>query len=201
MIDISERAQRHFRRLLAQQGDGLGIVLRVTAPGTPAANCELEFCEPRDLAGSEWLVECEGFNFYLEGASAPWLDGASIDFEPNPTGGQLNIRAPRIKGDMPAADASLVERVRYVLEAEINPQIASHGGRVSLLEVDAEGAVLLQFGGGCHGCSMVDVTLKNGVEKTLRERVPEITAVRDATDHSGGRNPYFTAAAGQSAMG
>jgi Fe/S biogenesis protein NfuA len=201
MIDISDRAQQHFRRLLTQQGEELGILLRVTAPGTPAANCELEFCEPRDLAGGEWLVECEGFNFYLEGESARWLDGATVDYEPNKTGGQLNIRAPRIKGDVPGIDAGLVERVRYVIESEINPKIAAHSGRVSLLEVDAEGAVVLQFGGGCHGCSMVDVTLKNGVEKTLRERIPEITAVRDATDHSGGHNPYYKEKTGRSAMG
>jgi Fe/S biogenesis protein NfuA len=201
MIDISDRAQQHFRRLLAQQGEELGILLRVTAPGSPAAYCELEFCEPRDLDGGEWLVECEGFNFYLEGESARWLDGATVDYEPNKTGGQLNIRAPRIKGDVPGIDAGLVARVRYVIESEINPKIAAHSGRVSLLEVDAEGAVVLQFGGGCHGCSMVDVTLKNGVEKTLRERIPEITAVRDATDHSGGHNPYYKEKSGRSAMG
>jgi Fe/S biogenesis protein NfuA len=98
-------------------------------------------------------------------------------------------------------EAGLVERVRYVLEAEVNPRIAAHGGRVSLLEIDANGVVLLQFGGGCHGCGMVDVTLKHGVEKTLRERVPEITEVRDATDHAGGSNPYYSKKEGQSAMG
>ena len=141
------------------------------------------------------------FGFGLLALLPRWLDGASIDYESNPTGGQLNIRAPRIKGEVPGADAGLIERVRYVLEAEINPRIASHGGRVSLLEVTSDGAVLLQFGGGCHGCSMVDVTLKNGVEKTLRERVPEITAVRDATDHTGGSNPYYKEKAGSSAMG
>ncbi len=202
MIDISERAQQHFKRLLEQQGsDALGILLRVTAPGTAAANCELEFCEPADLTGAEWTVECDGFRFYLEGDSARWLDGASIDFESNPTGGQLNIRAPRIKGEIPGAEAGLVERVRYVLDSEINPQLASHGGRVSLMEITAEGVVLLQFGGGCHGCGMVDVTLKNGVEKTLRQRVPEITAVRDGTDHAGGTQPYYAKKEGSSALG
>ena len=201
MIDISERAQQHFLRLLDQQGiDGLGIRLRVTSPGTPAANCELEFCESGDLSGGEWTIECAGFEFHVDDDSASWLDQASIDFEPNATGGQLNIRAPKIKGDVPGADAGVIERVRYVLEAEINPRLASHGGRVSLLEVDAEGAVLLQFGGGCHGCGMVDVTLKQGVEKTLRERVPEITAVRDATYHAGGQKPYYSRAEGKSAM-
>lgn len=202
MIEISERAQQHFRKLLAQQGnEGMGIRLHVTAPGTAAANCELEFCEPAELVGSEWTIECAGFDFHVEGSSAPWLDGASIDFEPNATGGLLNIRAPKIKGDVPGLEAGVIERVRYVLDAEINPRLASHGGRVTLLEVDAEGVVLLQFGGGCHGCGMVDVTLKQGVEKTLRERVPEVTAVRDATDHSGGTQPYYGKHEGKSALG
>lgn len=202
MIDISERAQQHFLRLLSQQGiDGLSIRLHVTSPGTPAANCELEFCEPDELTGREWTIECEGFLFHIDGGSASWLDGASIDYEPNLTGGQLNIRAPRIKGDLPGMDAGLVERVRYVLEAEVNPRIAAHGGRISLLEVSSDGVVVLQFGGGCHGCGMVDVTLKQGVEKTLRERVPEITEVRDATDHAGGSNPYYRKKEGQSALG
>jgi Fe/S biogenesis protein NfuA len=200
MIDISERAQQHFLRLLSQQGiDDLSIRLRVTAPGTPAANCELEFCEPVDLVGGEWTIECAGFNFHIDGDSARWLDNATIDFEPTATGGQLNIRAPMIKGHVPGAEAGMIDRVRYVLDAEINPKLASHGGRVSLLEIDADGVVLLQFGGGCHGCGMVDVTLKQGVEKTLRERVPEITAVRDATDHAGGATPYYSKHEGASA--
>ncbi len=201
MIDISERAQQHFLRLLDQQGiDGLGIRVRVTSPGTPAANCELEFCEPNDLAGGEWTIECAGFKFHIDGDSASWLDQASIDFEPNATGGQLNIRAPKIKGDVPGVDAGVIERVRFVLESEINPKLASHGGRATLLEVDADRVVVLQFGGGCHGCGMVDVTLKQGVEKTLRELVPEITGVRDATDHSDGAKPYYKKAEGKSAM-
>ena len=202
MIEISQRAQDHFLRLLSQQGiEGSGIRLRVTSPGTPAADCELEFCERDELTGGEWTIECIGFEFHLDGDSAQWLEGATIDYEPNQTGGQLNIRAPRIKGEIPGTEAGLVERVRYVLEAEVNPRIASHGGRVSLLEIDANGVVILQFGGGCHGCGMVDVTLKHGVEKTLRERVPEITEVRDATDHTGGSNPYYSKKEGQSAMG
>lgn len=202
MIDISERAQQHFLRLLTQQGgDGLGIRLRVVDAGTPAANCELEFCDQDELTGQEWTIECVGFNFYVEGESTSWLGDASVDFEPNPTGGQLNIRAPGIKGKQPGADAGVVERVQYVLEAEINPRLASHGGRVTLREIDAEGVVMLQFGGGCHGCGMVDVTLKQGVEKTLLERVPEITAVRDATDHASGAKPYYESKQGQSALG
>ncbi|UXI67130.1 NfuA family Fe-S biogenesis protein [Tahibacter amnicola] len=202
MINISERAQQHFLRLIEQQDiPQLGIRLRAVKAGTPAADCQLEFCEPADLAGDEWTVECHGFNLYIDATSAPFLDAADIDFEPNPTGGQLTIRAPKIKGAAPGEGASLVERVRYVIETEINPRVASHGGRVSLEEITADGVVMLRFGGGCHGCGMADVTLKHGVEKTLRERIPEITAVRDATDHSSGEKPYFSREeAGKSAL-
>ena len=202
MIEISERAQQHFRRLLArQQVEGLAIRLRVTDPGTARADCALEFVEPQELSGEEWTLECEGFLFHLDGAAVPWLEGADVDFEPNATGGQLNIRAPRIKGDMPDGEAGMIARVRYVLEAEINPRLAAHGGRVSLLEVDADGVVVLAFGGGCHGCGMVDVTLKQGIEKTLRERVPEIAGVRDATDHANADAPYYASKQGRSALG
>ena len=192
MINISERAQKHFHKLIEQQGiDGLGIRLRAVKAGTPSADCQLEFCEPADLAGDEWQIECTGFMLYVEAASAPFLDAADIDYETSATGGQLTIRAPRIKGDVPGEGASLVERVRYVIETEINPRVASHGGRVSLEEITADGVVLLRFGGGCHGCGMVDATLRGGVERTLKQRVPEVTGVADATDHSTGENPYM----------
>ena len=201
MIDISERAQTHFVRLLAQQGiEGMSILVRVIAPGTPAANCELEFCEASDLVGNEQTVRCDGFDLHVEADSASWMEGATMDFEPTTTGGLLNIRAPRIKGDVPGPDAGLVARVRYVLEAEVNPKLAAHSGQVTLISIEADATVVLQFGGGCHGCGMVDVTLKQGVEKTLRERIPEIVAVRDATDHSTGKKPYYKKHEGKSAM-
>lgn len=192
MIQISESAQDHFRRLLAQQGSSdTGVHLRVTDAGTPSAQCALEFCELDELNGSEWAVECEGFVLYVDANSTTWLDQAEIDYKPSATGGELNIAAPNIRGKTPGADASIVARVQHVLDNEINPQLASHGGRVSLHEIDAAGVVTLQFGGGCHGCGMADVTLKQGVEKTLRARVAEITAVRDVTDHAEGANPYY----------
>lgn len=201
MIQISEPAQDHFRRLLAQQGaDDTGILIRVTDAGTPRANCELEFCEPSELTGDEWAVECHGFVLYVDGPSARWLDQADIGYTAERAGGQLDITAPRIRGEAPAADAGMVARLRYVIDSEINPQLASHGGRVTLLEVDADGRALVQFGGGCHGCGMADVTLKKGVEKTLRDRVPEVTAVIDATDHATGDNPFYRSKSGKSAM-
>jgi Fe/S biogenesis protein NfuA len=192
MIELSEPALQHFRRLLQTQGgDAVGIRISAVHPGTPKADARLEFCEREDLQGDEWSLDCDGFALYVDSDSAPWLDGAQIDYSSNATGGQLTIKAPKIKGSVPGADASLTERVQYLLESEINPMLAAHKGRVALERVDDEGVVWLRFGGGCHGCGMVDVTLKNGIEKTMRERIPEVSAIRDATDHETGAAPYI----------
>lgn len=192
MIQISESAQTHFRRLIEREAlPGLGVRLSALHPGTPRADVRLEFAEPGDLQGDEWAVDCEGFTLWLDAGSVQFLDGAEIDYTTQATGGQLQIRAPRIKGVAPEDDASLVERVRWVVEHEINPQLAQHKGHVSVREVTADGVVVLSFGGGCHGCGMADVTLKQGIEKTLLEKVPGVTAVRDATDHATGSAPYI----------
>lgn len=193
MIQISDTAQTYFRKLIEREAvPGMGVRLSAVDAGTPRADARLEFAEPADLLGDEWAVDCDGFTLYVAATSVAWMDGADIDIVTNGTGGQqLTIKAPKIKGEVPADSASLVERVRWVVENEVNPQLASHGGKVAVQEVSADGVVLLRFGGGCQGCGMADVTLKQGIEKTLMGRVPGITAVRDATDHDSGHAPYI----------
>jgi Fe/S biogenesis protein NfuA len=192
MINLSESAQNYFRHLLETQGgDAVGIRVSAVHAGTPRADARLEFCETGDLLGDEWSLDCDGFTLFVDAPSVRFLDGAEVDFVTQATGGQLTIRAPRIKGDTPGEGASIVQRVQYLLDSEINPMLAAHKGQVSLEEVTADGVVRLRFGGGCHGCGMVDVTLKQGIEKTLMERIPEVTAVRDATDHATGEAPYI----------
>jgi Fe/S biogenesis protein NfuA len=192
MIQISESAQNHFRKLIEREASpGLGVKLAAVHPGTSKADVRLEFAEQVDLRGDEWAIDCTGFTLWLDADSTPFLDGAEIDYVTQGAGGQLQIRAPKIKGEAPAESASLVERVRWLIEHEINPQLAQHRGHVALQEVTGEGVVVLRFGGGCHGCGMADVTLKQGIEKTLKEKVPGVTAVRDATDHATGDAPYL----------
>jgi Fe/S biogenesis protein NfuA len=107
-------------------------------------------------------------------------DDTMLDFE------QLfNIENPN-----PLWSDQLSQSVQQIIDTKINPGIASHRGYVTLLEVKGDTA-FIQFGGGCQGCSMVDVTLKQGVEVTIRENVPEIMQVLDTTDHAEGTNPYF----------
>lgn len=193
MIQISEAAQTHFRKLIEREAiPGLGVRLSAQHPGTARADVRLEFAEPDELAGDEWAIDCEGFTLWLDAPSVPFLDGAEIDYAAMATGGQLQIRAPRIKGVAPGEAASLVERVRWVIDNDINPQLAMHKGHVTLAEITADGIVVLNFGGGCHGCSMVDITLKQGVEKTLLDKVPGVAGVRDVTDHASGSAPYMS---------
>ena len=133
MIQISDTAQTHFRKLIEREGvPGMGVRLSAVDPGTPRADARLEFAEPTDLLGDEWAVDCDGFTLYVDASSVGWLDGAEIDIVAGTAGTQqLTIKAPRIKGEAPGDAASLVERVHWVVENEVNPQLASHGGKVA----------------------------------------------------------------------
>jgi Fe/S biogenesis protein NfuA len=202
MIEITQNAQDYFRKLIEQQDeDGLGLRLSVNHAGTPGANCDLQFCPQGDNMPDDAVSEYSGFKLFVAQASEKWLDNAVIDFEPDPTGGQLTIKAPGIKGNEPGKEASIEDRVDWLLQTEINPALASHGGRVALIEVTDQNEVILQFGGGCQGCGMADVTMKQGIEQTLTRHIPEITAVKDVTDHTAGSNPYYASGAdGESAV-
>jgi Fe/S biogenesis protein NfuA len=192
MIEVSQTAQKYFKRLIDQQEiPGLGLRIRVIDPGTPRASCDLQFCPQDEREANDQDVVLTEFNLYVAQDSAEWLTEAEIDFEEDPSGGQLSIRAPNIKGSMPPDSADLTDRIAWILETEINPGLASHGGMVTLEEITSDQEVVLRFGGGCHGCGMADVTLKQGIEQTLKGHFPEITAVLDATDHSSGENPYY----------
>ena len=137
------------------------------------------------------MIPLEPFNVWLDSVSEPFLEDAVVDYAVDRMGGQLTIKAPNAKVPMVNADSPLNERINYLLQTEINPGLASHGGEVKLIDVVEDGVAILQFGGGCQGCGMVDVTLKEGIEKTMVERIPEITAVRDVTDHTVKENAYY----------
>ncbi|MDT8437799.1 MAG: NifU family protein [Wenzhouxiangellaceae bacterium] len=192
MLTVTPAARDYFARLLADQPDGTQLRLATRNAGSPAADISLNFCPSGEQVADDHAVDCGTFTLFVSADGQEALAGALIDFETNATGGELSIRAPGLRGTKPADDAPLHERVAWVLESRINPMVAGHGGVVSLVDVTEENDVLLRFGGGCHGCGMVDVTLKNGIETQMRELIPEIREIRDATDHSRGENPYYS---------
>jgi len=191
MITITPAARDYFGTLLEKQADGTHLRICIHNPGSPAAEVELTFCPEGKEQETDRALDCESFVLYVEAGSEKALDGAMIDFESNPMGGELTIRAPGLKGQRPADDAPLTDRVNWVLQEQINPMVASHGGQVGLVEITEDKDVVLQFGGGCQGCGMVSVTLKQGVETTMKRELPEIRNIVDATDHASGENPYY----------
>jgi Fe/S biogenesis protein NfuA len=192
MIEITKSAQEYFGRLIVQQEmDDIGLHLTVLKPGTPLASCDLQFHVPGQSGEKELEFNYDAFNLYVPAGDERWLEQAKIDYEASDTGGQLTIKAPGIKGNKPEDSADLTDKINWILEAEINPGLASHGGMVALEQITAENEVVLRFGGGCQGCGQANVTLQDGIEKTLKEYFPEIKAVIDATDHATGENPYY----------
>lgn len=192
MITISEDAQAHFAKLLEKQESGTNIRVFVVNPGTSAAECGVSYCPPDAVEPNDIRLPFSGFDAVVDEESAPYLDDAEIDFVTDQMGSQLTLKAPNAKARKVADDAPLVERVSYMIESEINPQLASHGGKVVLLEITEQGYAVLQFGGGCNGCSMVDVTLKEGIEKQMLEQFAgELKGVKDATEHQAGEHSYY----------
>ena len=133
----------------------------------------------------------DAFNAWFDSRSLPYLEVALVDYSKDRMGGQLTIKAPNAKMPRVDADSPLEDRINYVLYNEINPSLAAHGGEVSLVEVTDDFYAVLRFGGGCQGCSAVDMTLKSGVEKTLLEQLPQLVGVRDMTDHSDTSQAYY----------
>lgn len=188
---ITESAQAHFRKLLSNQEANTQIRVFVSNPGTSNAECGVSYSPPEDREPRDTELSFDGFNARISEHHLPYLDDALIDYEANALGGQLTLKAPNARIRKVAEDAPLVDRIGYLLDSEINPNLAAHGGFVRLVEITDEQVALLEFGGGCQGCGMADVTLKQGVERTLLERLPELKAARDITDHQSGENPYF----------
>jgi Fe/S biogenesis protein NfuA len=169
----------------------MSVRIFITQPGTRHAETCLAYCRPEEVNPADELQQMDKLRVYVEAMSIPYLEESKIDFAKDRMGGQLTIKAPNAKMPKVTADSPVEERIKYLLYTEINPGLASHGGEVSLVEFTDEGVAVLEFGGGCQGCSAVDMTLKDGVEATLKEKIPEITGVRDVTDHTDTENAYF----------
>lgn len=192
MINITESAQEYLAELLKKQDcEGIAVRIFILDAGTPKAETCISFCRPGEEQENDELKAYPAFNAYIEQRSVPYLKDANVDYAKDAMGGQLTIKAPNSRLPQIQEDSSIQDRVNYVLYNEINPSLASHGGMVTLEEMFEDTIAVLKFGGGCQGCGMVDVTLKEGVEKTLLEQIPQLTEVRDITDHSQRENAYF----------
>ena len=191
-MTITPSAQDYLSDLLSNQDeDTSGIKIFVSEPGTPRAETCIAYSKKDEDFSSFRLIEEFKFKLYLEEKSIDFLRNAEVDYSPDKFGGTLTIKAPNAKLPQISENATIEDKINYVLYSEVNPGLAAHGGEVSLIEVLDEETAILQFGGGCQGCGMVDLTLKDGVEKTLLEQVDGLKSVKDVTDHSYRENAYY----------
>jgi Fe/S biogenesis protein NfuA len=190
MLEFTDTA----RAMVRQFAEGMASPrVRVAMHGSPFAP-QYEFALVEDeVAPGDRVVQENGFDVLIDGASADRMDGSTVDWVEGEAGTGFEVRNPNVRklGEMEPSGA-LAERVKQVLESRVNPAVASHGGVISLVDVDGSD-VYLELGGGCQGCGMARVTLKQGVEKMLREAIPDLGQVHDATDHAAGDNPYYAA--------
>jgi len=191
LVNISTAAQEYLVQLLAKEDPGCGIRIFVAEPGTPRAETCIAYCRKGEEHPGDQPYEYNGFTVWYDERSIPFLENAEVDFREDRMGGQITVKAPNSRVPQVGPDAPIEDRVNYVLYSEINPALASHGGMVSLMEVTKDNVAVLMFGGGCQGCAAIDITLKQGVETTLRDRIPELKGIQDATDHSYTANAYY----------
>jgi Fe/S biogenesis protein NfuA len=198
MLTFTDRAREMVRAFL-DQSEGELDYLRIAMHGSPAApEFDLTLVGADERRPDEDAVDLDGLRVLVAREQAAALEGATVDFveRVNESGFQVTPRAG--VGDDGGQRApepprgAIADRVREVLDQQVNPAIASHGGAITLAEVhDTE--IYLEMSGGCQGCAMSRLTLRQGVERMLRQAIPELTAVHDVTDHASGVNPYFSA--------
>jgi Fe/S biogenesis protein NfuA len=188
MVEFTQRAREMVLRF-AQATDEPKV--RISVHGSPFAP-QYDFALVDEAPGEDdRVVDFDDFQVLVDQASAGRLDGAIVDWADGERGAGFEVRNPNVRKLGEAEPAGeLAERVRHILDTQVNPAVAAHGGQIALVDVDAPD-IYLELGGGCQGCGMARVTLKQGVERMLREAIPDLGEVIDITDHTAGANPYY----------
>jgi Fe/S biogenesis protein NfuA len=191
MLTISDAAKKRITTLLAsQERRGLALRVAITGRGPGGWQYQLGFVREADKGTDDIVVDAGDFLVLIDPDTAPNLKDSTVDFVEGLYGSGFKIDNPNPLWTDPKAVA-----IQQVLDTQINPAVAAHGGHVALLDVKDDVAYIA-LGGGCQGCGMADVTLKQGIEVIIREAVPEIRQIVDTTDHAGGTNPYYQPAKG-----
>lgn len=207
VLAVTDKARERVLEVRAGEADGERLALWIEITGEAAGDWtyDLYFDDPAQAHQSDAVQHGDDLTVVIPESSVERMKGATLDMSRdllNPTLVVLNPNKPpsaqRMSVQMGAApkgnlEGPVAERVMQVIEQQVNPSIASHGGRAELVSVE-EGTAYLRLGGGCVGCGMATVTLSQGIEVAIREAVPEIEHVVDVTDHASGTNPYYEAA-------
>ncbi len=199
VLIVTDAARTAVLAIRDREDDGETLGLRVEVTGTAGIDYSYDLAlDPvADAAADDHLHTVAGLTVMVPEASVSRLRGSTLDVPSMPGQGGLVIRNPNRPnplGDMDRLELTggIGDKVQQLLEASINPALASHGGYASLVEVRDEDTVVVTMGGGCQGCAMSQATLSDGIKRAIMEAIPEVAEVIDATDHNAGENPYFS---------
>ena len=206
IVTLTPEAHRVVREALDQEPESASLALWLEVRGVQEGAFVYDlFFQATSDAGEADEVHADGdVQVVVPAGSVDRLRGARLEWSEDGDGGLVLVNpntptleeaSPGVPPEVLAAGITgpLALRVVSVLEEAVNPSIASHGGRADLLALDTEqGIAYLRLSGGCQGCAMSQMTLKQGIETTLLEEVPELTRVIDVTDHGGGENPFYS---------
>lgn len=198
MIDVTDAAQEQISTALGQQEDKTFLRVDVQTNGASEFSYGMKLIGEDEVTEEDTVVDHGTFKIAIAPDSAKYLEGATIDYEDQIVRSGfkfINPNKPETPelGAGPRADLTgpVAERIQRLFDTELNPAVAAHGGEMHFHGIQ-DNKIYLSFGGGCHGCGMVDVTLKQGVEQRIRELIPEVEEIIDTTDHATGENPFYT---------
>ena len=188
-VTITDRARAKLQSLFQQQGESVvGLRILAEAISPLYANYHLSFVQQGEAKKDDVIIEDGGIRFFVDPDSLPYVDGATLDYLETPWAGQFRIQPP--PPPRPQLKGPVAQKLQKLIDERINPALAMHGGHVVLVDVK-DNVAYIELGGGCRGCGMVNVTLKQGIETMIKEYIPEIKEVLDVTDHASGTNPYY----------
>ena len=189
MPSISQAAQAKINELIAQSEANIkGLRIGADAVSPLKVDYRLAFIGEGQKTDADRVFSFEGFEVYVDADSLSYVEDVQVDFVDGLMGSGFKIERPHALP--PELSGPVAEKVQAVIDQQINPAVAGHGGQINLIDVKDK-TVYVQLGGGCQGCGMADVTLKQGIEVAIKSAVPEIEEVLDVTDHANGANPYY----------
>lgn len=197
VMTVTDAAMATVLDIRSQEDDPSGLALRVEIIGSRGAeySYDLSFEELSAAAADDHVYGLGDLSVMVPAATVDRLRGAELDLPSNSAQGGLVIRNPNRPDPLAGLDIELsgtvAERVTQLLEQAVNPALASHGGYANLVDVDDDNNVYVFMGGGCQGCAASAATLREGIRRSIKQAIPEVVEVIDATDHDAGENPYY----------
>ena len=187
MLEITAKAREMLDQFAepAEESDDISLKAEIIGRGPKGFQYDLQLISRGDSLEDDVEFEVDGLAVFVGSRSAPYLEGTVLDYKETLMGGGFSFENPN-----PLWIDDVSKAVAEVIAEKVNPVVATHGGHVDLIGVD-DGNAIIAFGGGCQGCGMVDVTLKQGVEVMITEGVPGVSGVVDVTDHAAGTNPFY----------